>query len=204
MSDSTPSFFANLPGFDFLKSLSSAQTASLNPWLKPTLDPKELDQRIQELKTVHFWLEQNAKALAATIQALEVQRMTLSTLQQMNVDWKTAMQPKKSTSRSAGKSEVHEAAAAAEATEAHGAGDSAKGAAPEAMRLWTNLANQFGQIAQQSMTDMQRRAQEAVSAVGERVSKTASSAKSKADQPATSGKSTAAKSARARTRARKT
>jgi hypothetical protein len=30
---------------------------------------------------VQFWLEQNARMLATTIQALEVQRMTLSTLQ---------------------------------------------------------------------------------------------------------------------------
>ena len=40
MSETSPNLFANLPGFDFLKSLSSAQTASLNPWLKPTLDPE--------------------------------------------------------------------------------------------------------------------------------------------------------------------
>ncbi|MBT9595160.1 MAG: hypothetical protein IV094_04100, partial [Vitreoscilla sp.] len=32
-----------------------------------------------------FWLEQNARMLGATIQALEVQRMTLSTLKTMNV-----------------------------------------------------------------------------------------------------------------------
>ena len=54
-------------------------------WVAPTLDPEELDKRIQELKTVQFWLEQNARLLATTIQALEVQRMTLSTLQSMNL-----------------------------------------------------------------------------------------------------------------------
>jgi len=37
------------------------------------------------LRTVQFWLEQNARMLGATIQALEVQRMTLSTLKSMNV-----------------------------------------------------------------------------------------------------------------------
>jgi hypothetical protein len=46
---------------------------------------EELDKRITELKAVQFWLEQNARALTATVQALEVQRMTLSTLQGMNV-----------------------------------------------------------------------------------------------------------------------
>ncbi len=34
---------------------------------------------------MQYWLEQNARMLGATIQALEVQRMTLSTLQTMNV-----------------------------------------------------------------------------------------------------------------------
>ena len=34
---------------------------------------------------MQFWLEQNARMLGATIQALEVQRMTLSTLKTMNV-----------------------------------------------------------------------------------------------------------------------
>ena len=51
----------------------------------PTLNPEELEKRIEELRTVQFWLEQNARMLGATIQALEVQRMTLSTLKTMNV-----------------------------------------------------------------------------------------------------------------------
>ena len=34
---------------------------------------------------MQYWLEQNARLLATTIQALEVQRMTLSTLKTMNV-----------------------------------------------------------------------------------------------------------------------
>ena len=45
-----------------------------------------MDKRIQELKAVQFWLDQNATALKATIQAMEVQKMTLSTLQGMNVN----------------------------------------------------------------------------------------------------------------------
>ena len=54
-------------------------------WVAPTLDPQELEKRIQELKAVQFWLNQNTQAIAATIQALEVQRMTLKTLQDMNL-----------------------------------------------------------------------------------------------------------------------
>ena len=89
MSQSTPYDFSKLvPGFDFLQKLAgtSAQSApSVSSWVAPTLDPKELEKRIQDLRTVKFWLEQNTQAVSATIQALEVQRMTLSTLQDMNV-----------------------------------------------------------------------------------------------------------------------
>ena len=80
-----------VPGFDFLKNLTpgaNASSGSAAPgWVAPTLDPEELEKRIQELKTVQFWLEQNTKAVGATIQALEVQRMTLNTLKGMNMSF---------------------------------------------------------------------------------------------------------------------
>ena len=90
MASASPFNFDNLmPGFDFLKQFAQANPAAAMPtaaqWVTPTLDPAELDKRIQDLKSVQFWLDQNAKALSATIQALEVQRMTLTTLQSMNV-----------------------------------------------------------------------------------------------------------------------
>ncbi|MEJ8855018.1 PhaM family polyhydroxyalkanoate granule multifunctional regulatory protein [Variovorax robiniae] len=88
-------FGSFVPGFDFLKNLAagSASSASaavpglqgLASWVAPTLSVEEVDKRIRELKTVQFWLEQNLTALKATIQALEVQKMTLSTLRGMNV-----------------------------------------------------------------------------------------------------------------------
>src|SRR5512139_3977931 len=77
-----------VPGFDFLQGLvknASAAMPTVGQWIAPTLDPAEIDKRIEELRTVQFWLEQNARMLATTIQALEVQRMTLSTLKTMNV-----------------------------------------------------------------------------------------------------------------------
>jgi hypothetical protein len=61
---------------------------SMSQWIAPTLDAEEVDKRIQELRTVQFWLEQTVKMLAATIQALEVQRMTLATLKTMNLPMK--------------------------------------------------------------------------------------------------------------------
>jgi hypothetical protein len=100
MSNASPPFdFSQfVPGFDFLKNLAGAATGasapaaggipglpSLSSWIAPTVSVEEVDKRIQELKTVQYWLEQNGHALKATIQALEVQKMTLSTLRGMNV-----------------------------------------------------------------------------------------------------------------------
>lgn len=85
-----PGFGKFIPGFDFLQSLAKGasknmpQMPSLSSWVAPTLNLEELDKRIGELKAVRFWLEQNSTALAATIQALEVQKMTLATLKGMN------------------------------------------------------------------------------------------------------------------------
>ena len=87
MSDAS-GFTKLVPGFDFLQSLvknAGAALPGIGQWVAPTLDPAELEKRIEELRTVQFWLEQNARMLGATIQALEVQRMTLSTLKTMNV-----------------------------------------------------------------------------------------------------------------------
>ncbi len=93
MSDATPFAFGKLiPGFDFLQKLATGggagNASGLGHWVAPTVNVEELEQRITELKAVQFWLEQNSRALAATIQALEVQRMTLATLQGMNVAMK--------------------------------------------------------------------------------------------------------------------
>ncbi|MFM7507771.1 MAG: PhaM family polyhydroxyalkanoate granule multifunctional regulatory protein [Rubrivivax sp.] len=85
---SAADFTRQVPGFDFLQGLlknAGAGLPNVGQWIAPTLDPDELDKRIQELKTVQFWLEQNARLLATTIQALEVQRMTLATLRGMNL-----------------------------------------------------------------------------------------------------------------------
>ena len=98
MSDADNSPLANfgkfVPGFDFLQNLATQaagsaaqkgpQIPNLGSWVAPTLNVEELDKRIQELKVVQFWLDQNATALKATIQALEVQKMTLATLKGMN------------------------------------------------------------------------------------------------------------------------
>ena len=91
MSDTSNFGFGKfVPGFDFLQSLAKGASSSipqlpnLSNWVAPTISVEELEKRIDELKAVQFWLEQNSRALSATIQALEVQKMTLATLKGMN------------------------------------------------------------------------------------------------------------------------
>ncbi len=99
MSDASGSGFGKfVPGFEFLQNLagqaaggvaqgignSIPQMPNLGNWVAPTFNVEDLEKRIEELKAVHFWLDQNSKALGATIQALEVQKMTLATLKNMN------------------------------------------------------------------------------------------------------------------------
>ena len=99
MSDTPISGFGKfVPGFEFLQNLAGQaaggvaqgigqnipQMPNLGHWVAPTFNVEDLEKRIEELKAVHFWLDQNSKALGATIQALEVQKMTLSTLKSMN------------------------------------------------------------------------------------------------------------------------
>ena len=92
MSDATPFGFGKfVPGFDFLQSLTKGasggipQMPQMANWVAPTVSVEELEKRIEELKAVQFWLDQNSRALTATVQALEVQKMTLATLKGMNV-----------------------------------------------------------------------------------------------------------------------
>lgn len=141
-----------VPGFEFLQGLvknAGAAMPSVGQWIAPTLDPAELDKRIEELRTVQFWLEQNARMLAATIQALEVQRMTLSTLKTMNVtvgDLGNAMKL-----RGPGPS------AASGATANAAPGQKTASAAPagvvDPMQWWGALTQQFTQLAVQAMKD---------------------------------------------------
>ena len=190
MSDSSAFDFSKfVPGFDFLKKLSSSGATAMpqaSSWIAPTLDPQELEKRIQELKAVHFWLDQNTKAVSATIQALEVQRMTLATLKGMNFsmnDLAEALKAKPTETAAPNFSftaPAPEAASAAETKEATKPAKpkkpqakatpkaaSAPSAAPGAvdpLAWWGSLTEQFQQIAGQAMQDMQRNAEAAQNA----------------------------------------
>ncbi len=199
---SQPAFnFDNfLPGFDFLKKFAQANPAAAMPaasqWVTPTLDPEELDKRIQELKSVQFWLDQNAKALSATIQAMEVQRMTLSTLQSMNVgmaDVAAAM-----TGQAAAKASASSSAKAKSA-------DAAPAVDP--MQWWGAISQQFQTIAAQAVDDMQKHAAQMNMPVTPQTSKASATAQAKpsaAKAPAKATAKAAAKKSARPSPARKT
>jgi len=180
MSDSANSSFGKfVPGFEFLQNLakSASQTVPQMPnmanWIAPTMSVEELEKRIEELRAVHFWLDQNTKALSATIQALEVQKMTLATLKGMNFnlgDVANAFKLKAADSVYSSVQKVTEKAAStaktvadvAEQTEeiAKKVGDAAKPAAAAAMaglvdplHLWSSLTQQFQTIAASAMKE---------------------------------------------------
>ena len=148
MADTAASFANLVPGFDFLQGLVKNAGASLpgiGQWVAPTLDPAELEKRIEELRTVQFWLEQNAKMLGATIQALEVQRMTLSALKTMNVQMDDLRESMKI------RLPAQEEAAPAEPPAAKKAAAKAAAPAPagvvDPMQWWGALTKQFSELA---------------------------------------------------------
>jgi hypothetical protein len=170
-----------VPGFEFLQSLTKPAQASagagpaLGGWVAPTLSVEDLDKRIAELKAVLFWLEQNGTALKATIQALEVQKMTLVALKGMNVslqDMAQAFSVKAPAAPAAAATAQAGAQSAAPAAEpapkprrqaAKTRAASAAKAAPAApgpvdpMQWWGALTQQFQHIAQAAVADAQSR-----------------------------------------------
>lgn len=158
-----------VPGFDFLQGLfrnASSSLPGLGQWVTPTLDPAEVDKRIQELKTVQFWLEQNARILATTVQALEVQRMTLGALQAMNVpladlgDALTLRQPPPASSSPApAPAPLAQPATPTPQPAPTRAATPDEPSAPahgvDPMQWWGTLTQQFAQIASRAVQDVQ-------------------------------------------------
>jgi hypothetical protein len=167
MSDANP-FGKFVPGFDFLQNLAKGAAGNIpqlpNPanWVAPTLNVEELDKRIGELKAVQFWLDQNAKALAATITALEVQKMTLATLKGMNFnmgDVANAFKLKAADTMANAVTSAKDKVSEAVTGHKPAARKKSKGASPsttgiiDPMQLWSSLTQQFGQIASSAMKD---------------------------------------------------
>ncbi|NBW77868.1 MAG: hypothetical protein EBR27_02465 [Betaproteobacteria bacterium] len=164
-----PTGFAKfVPGFDFLQSLSKGASASMpqgmqsafNQWVAPTMDPEVIEKRLEELRTVLFWLEQNTTALKATIQALEVQKMTLSALRTMNVDtpdWSAMFKAKAETHAQPQTQAEPEPAPQPQAKPEAAKAEQAKPAA-DPMQMWGALTQQFQNIATQALQDVASKA----------------------------------------------
>ncbi len=194
-----------VPGFDFLQNLakgaaqssqSTPQMPNLASWIAPTLNVEELDKRISELKTVHFWLEQNSKALGATVQALEVQKMTLATLKGMNLnisEMANAFKLKTGDSAFPGMSHAADKKTSPSKTIAELAAEvaaqtqkispitppetpaAASAGLVDPMQLWGSLTQQFQQIAANAIKDASKNA--ALVAVKPAASKAATASK---------------------------
>ncbi|MCW7539610.1 hypothetical protein OOT46_17335 [Aquabacterium sp. A7-Y] len=151
MSDPLQGMGKLVPGFDFLQELVKSAGSAMpgfTQWIAPTLDPQELEKRITDLRTVQFWLEQNARMLGATIQAMEVQRMTLATLQTMNVPMESLRESMKIKTPSPG------ANGAGSAASTPGAGPAAPAAGlVDPMQWWGALTQQFATLAANTMTE---------------------------------------------------
>ncbi len=159
MADAT-AFAKLVPGFDFLQGLvknAGSALPNIGQWVAPTLNPEELEKRIEELRTVQFWLEQNARMLGATIQALEVQRMTLSTLKTMNVqmdDLRDAMTLRPPATAATPAPEAPKPAPAARKKPAAKKAAAAAAMQPvDPMQWWGALTKQFTELATNAMKD---------------------------------------------------
>jgi hypothetical protein len=183
MNDNANFGFGKLvPGFDFLQNLAKGAAQSmpnLQNWVAPTLNVEELDKRISELKAVQFWLDQNGRALAATVQALEVQKMTLATLKGMNFSMEdmadalklnpfgaaAASSPAAAPSEPAAAADDRKPAAKKTAKDGAGAGAGPAAGMVDPLQWWGALTQQFQEIAANAMTDVAQSAGDAVNSM---------------------------------------
>jgi len=200
-----------VPGFDFLQNLGQAANPSakgapqgmpnMASWVAPTLSVEDLDKRIQELKTVQFWLEQNTHALKATIQALEVQKMTLATLQGMNVNMQDLAKAFTAKMPDVNKTpDVPETPAQTQAQDKPEADSKVNanesGPAVDPMQWWGSLTQQFQNIAAAAVKDVAAKAmKEGPKAAVKTAAK--SSAKSSAKSKTTAAKKTTSRARKA-------
>jgi hypothetical protein len=182
-------FAQYIPGFDFLQNLARQATGvtpglqpqagpmpSLGHWVAPTFSVEEIDKRIQDLRAVAFWLEQNGKALDATIQALEVQKMTLATLEKMNLNLKDVAESFKMTPEPQQPAKASEAAAQPDAEPQPAA------PAVDPMQWWNSLTEQFTGIASNALQDMAGQAAKAAEQVAQTVQAGAEAAEKLVEQ----------------------
>jgi hypothetical protein len=97
--NSIPGMGAMTDTFDFMKNLWGGMSMPGLPGIKipgmvmPTLSVEEIDKQIKDLKSVESWLTMNLTMLRGTIQALEVQSATITTIQSVSASFASAMTP---------------------------------------------------------------------------------------------------------------
>jgi hypothetical protein len=66
--------------FEMFRRLWAPLGVPLPGMAMPTLDPKEIEKRISDLKSVEAWLNMNLNMIRFSIQGLELQRATLQAM----------------------------------------------------------------------------------------------------------------------------
>jgi hypothetical protein len=134
----------------------------------PTLSVEEINKQISDLKAVESWLTLNMNMLRGTIQALEVQSATITTLKSMSEALSTAVTPKpgnKPAEAPAAKAQPspqpkpeEKPADAADAATAQAKANAAKAAGDSSAQLsnptawWNMLQDQFKQAVNTALT----------------------------------------------------
>jgi len=133
-------------------SLSGANGLASGLSMQPTLDPVELEKKINELKSVESWLKLNLSMLSSTIQGMEVQLATIATLRQFVASSNLAAQNFSAAATASG----DKASIADEPARPPGSTAQADATSPPdaAQAWWTMLTQQFGQIAAASSASM--------------------------------------------------
>jgi len=184
-----------IPGFDFLQTLArqasgvkpdlqppAGAMSSLGHWVAPTFSVEEIEKRIHDLRAVEFWLDQNSKALAATIQALEVQKMTLATLENMNLSLKDVAESFKIKPETVQAQAAPRAAKAAEPPVQEPSAQTESKTGVDPMQWWNSLTEQFTTIASSAVQDMAGQAAKAAEQVAQTVQASADAAEKMAEQ----------------------
>lgn len=225
---------ALIPGFDAFKQMAGQipgvgkglGAGGKNPfmpnpgsWIAPTLSVEELEKRIAELQTVKLWLENNARLIEATTQALQVQKMTVATLQEMKVNlgkvWPgMAATSGAATSATAGKSSSKSKASRSRNKTAFDLGQSKEAPkAQEAPQAEASAAhaqteqtdpNAAMQIASQQALQMWQGLTQQFGQIASQVMQDSQAAAQKMAQAAPLGKRSAAKKTTSRTAAKST
>ena len=179
---------ANHDPFDFSRFLGGNLGFGMPGIVTPTLDVDELDKKIKDLKAVEGWLSMNLSMLQMSIQGLEVQRNTLSSLKAMGEAFNQSM----SDVHKAAKENAAASATSSEAPTEQPASEASSPAeeAPAGMWPWEIAAQAMANLQQQIQANTEQ-AVAAASAASDDAPPTKSpteKAASAAKKPATSRK----------------